>query len=151
MQRVDLLCTHPTTKTSLGRDGPLRKKKPRQAVVANGSRGSQGGSEESHTVLGGYAARSALLEGSPTVNIFSIASDNPPKDSTDLETESGKGHGDLLFRPTNCAPLSRSPWDHILSTSSTTKQHPQHIIFSFGLFVCACTCMCCMCMCTIHM
>lgn len=56
-----------------------KKKKPRQAAVANGSRGSQGGSEGSHTVLGGYAARSALLEGSPTVNIFSIASDNPPK------------------------------------------------------------------------
>lgn len=47
--------------------------------MANGSRGSQGGSEESHTVLGGYAGRSALLEGSPTVNIFSIASDNRPK------------------------------------------------------------------------
>lgn len=55
------------------------ERKPRQAAVANGSRGSQGGSEESHTVLGGYAGRSALLEGSPTVNIFSIASDNRPK------------------------------------------------------------------------
>lgn len=67
----------------------------------------------------------------------------------DVETESSKGHEDIHFCPTNYAPLGRSSWACLLSTSSTTEQHPQRVTFPF-CFVCVCLCVQVLYVCALH-
>lgn len=72
--------THQTAWTSLGREIVRGNKiqAGRQAGVASGSSGSQGGNEESHCI-GWLCLQICFIRGKPTANIFSTASDNPPK------------------------------------------------------------------------
>lgn len=94
----------------------------------------------------GCARRSVLLEGSLLLTFSQLPLITLQKLHRKRKQRGTRRHSFLSHQ---LSPLGRSSWGRLLSTSSTTEQHPWHVSFPF-CFVCACLCLHGLYVCALH-